>query len=248
MKKQRSKNTGGTIDIETYPGTYRTFAENMYETSLMKEVQPVKCASFSYKPYGKGKCYTRGEWQYPTYKAFVTDMHRVFTENDFLIGHNAKKFDLRQSNSFFAQFGLPKTNTRIEDTYTITKRHFKLASYKLKYVLVYFGIGYKIETGGEALWFATEKGDPKAQKQFLTYNENDTVQTEKLYQFLVDGGWATLPEPKFYIPGMGCTRCGAEDTHSRGEQPRAGGWVNAYMCKQCGKRLYTDVVKPYAVV
>lgn len=245
MYKPR-KLKGGVIDIETFPGTYRTFANNMYETSLMKEVEPVKLASYSYLELGKKRPITKGVWQFKNYGDFVKSMHKIFVENDFLVGHNAKKFDLKQSNTFFAAHGLPNTEVKIIDTLTEIKRNFRLPSYKLKYCLAFFGIGYKIETGGDELWFETEAGNKKAQKNFLKYNENDTVQTAKLFKFLNDGGWINFPTwSRVYVPGEGCWRCGVEDTQKRGPKPRKEGWIQEYMCKNCGQRLYTTVIKDY---
>lgn len=241
--------TVGTIDIETYPGTYRTFADNMYEVSLLREVSPVIISAFTYKPLGK-KSYTRGHWQYPNYKEFIRDLHRIHQENDYLIGHNAKKFDLRHCQTFFAKYGFSKTNTKIFDTKNIVKNNWKLPSYSLKYILVYFGIGKKLETGGDILWQLTEEGDAKARKKFLNYCENDGIETEKLFKFLVAGGWVPhLPWEKIFKLGDKCPRCKVvltrDKVQSRGLKAREEGRVHEFACKNCNKRLYTDVVAPW---
>lgn len=236
----------GSVDVETYPGTYRAFADNMYEAKLMREVSPIRLASFSYKEYGKSTTYTRGEWQYKNYIDFIKDLWRIFDENDVLIGQNVKRFDNKQSNTFFAQYGLPKHSPVVwVDTMLIAKANFRLPSYSLKYLLVFFGIGTKLETGGESLWFACESGDPKARRKMLIYNRNDTVQTELLAKFFIDKGYAELPFSNIYIPGKGCVRCNQDNLVSRGKQARANGWVQGYSCKECGKRNYTDVIRPY---
>lgn len=226
----------GTIDIESFPGTYRAFVDKMWQTSVMKEVTPVKPASFSYKPLGKGKPYTRGVWQYESETEFVKDLHRIFKENTYLIGHNAKRFDLKQSNSFFAMHDLEAVDTKIYDTLTIVKRRFRLPSYRLKYCLVFFGLGEKIDTGGDELWFKTESGDEKKRKEFLKYNENDTVMTEKFFLFLVKKGWAKIDtESRFFSSTFGCPRCKGFDWQKRGPKPTKEGWRQHYFCKTCGK-------------
>lgn len=240
---------GGTLDIESFPGTWRSFANNTYEAQLMREVVPNMPASFSFKPYKKGPTVTKGVWEYETTEAFLWDLWKVFDENDFLIGHFVKNFDHRQSNTFFAQFGLPApSKCKFYCTKEITKRHFKLPSYRLKYCLVFFGIGIKLETGGEELWFRTEAGDPTARAKMLRYNRNDTVQTEKLFLFLVENGWTPAPSSTVYVPNGPCVRCGVtglKNMQSRGDQPRADGWVHGYQCKSCGKRNYTEVFERY---
>ncbi len=230
----------GTIDIESFPGHYRAWGDNMYETSLIKEVVPVLPASFSYKQEGNHKPYTRAVWDFPTEKEFVEDLWRIFNENDILIGHNAKKFDLRQSNTFFAMYNLPATRTEIQDTLKVIKKHFKLPSYKLKYCLVFFGIGVKLETGGDVLWDHAEKGcDCKrnCRKYFLKYNENDTVQTEALYLYLERKGWTKKDVKRYFSYEHGCPRCKAPQTswQSRGERGYADGIHEYYYCTRCGK-------------
>lgn len=238
---------GGTLDIETFPGIYRSFANNFYEAGLMQEVQPVLPASFSFKPYKKGPTITKGVWEYETTEAFLWDLWKIFDENDFIIGHFVKNFDHRQSNTFFAQFGLSApSKTNFYCTKEITKKHFKLPSYKLKYCLKFFGIGYKMETGGDQLWFETELGDPKARAKMLRYNRNDTVQTEKLFIFLVENGWTDAPGSKYYTKESGCPRCGSHDMESRGEKPSKEGWRRQYCCRTCGKRpMDASVVRPW---
>jgi len=242
------KQTGGTIDIETYPGEYRAFADNMYEAKLMKETKPIAPASFSYKDWFSNKTITKGVWDYPTELDFVKALWKVFDENDFIVGQNVKKFDNKQSNTFFGQFGLPKHSpVKFVDTMLIAKQHFRLPSYSLKYLLVFFKIGLKLETGGESLWFACEEGDPKARKKMLVYNKNDTIQTELLAKFFIEKGYAKLPDKKTtYVIGEGCVRCGEEDMQSRGESPTSGGWAKMFVCKNCGKWNRTDVVRGYA--
>lgn len=232
---------GGTLDIESYPGTWRTFADNTYEARLMREEKPNMPASFSFKPYGRGKTITKGVWEYKNPREFMKELWKVFDANDFLIGHNVKKFDHLQSNTFFAQFDLPNPSPCVYfDTMKIARKNFRLPSYSLKYCLRFFKIGHKMETGGESLWFACEAGDPRAQRMMLRYNQNDTVETEKLYMFFVAHGWTEKPGAKYYVKGQGCVRCGQDDMQSRGNKvPTKEGLVHGFMCKTCGKRNYT---------
>lgn len=231
----------GTIDIETFPGSYRSWGP-MWEATLMKEDRPVMAASFAYKELGKKEMIVKAAWQYRRYKDFVKELWKVFDENDVLIGHNIKKFDLTQSNTFFAQMGMKKpSDGKFIDTYSICKNNFKLPSYKLKYLLVFFGIGMKLATGGDDLWFAAEDGDKKKQKQFLQYNANDTVMTEKLYLFLRENGWIkNHPGDTFYTVEHGCPRCHKHKVHRRGEAATAEGIRIQYACINCGKRSVSE--------
>lgn len=236
---------GGSLDIETFMGHYRSYANNLYEAKII-EVEPVRLASFSYKEYGKNKFITKGVWEYETYQEFLQALWQIFDDNDFLIGQNIKKFDNRQTLSFFAREGMKSPSpVKFYDTMTIARKNFNLPSYSLKYMLVYFGIGEKIETGGDNLWLKTEQGDPTARRKFLEYNKNDTVQTEKLFDYFLKYGYTESPTAKHYVHGEGCLRCKGTSMQSRGDVPRAGGWVHGYCCLTCGKRNYTEVFKKY---
>lgn len=240
---------GGTLDIETFPGVWRSFADNTYEARLMKEVKPNMPASFSFKPYGKGKVVTRGVWQYPNTKAFLKDLWKVFDENDFIIGHFVKNFDYRQSQTFFGQFGLPApSKTKFYCTKEITKRNFKLPAYKLKYCLIFFGIGAKMETGGEELWFGAEAGNPKDRAKMLRYNENDTIQTDLFFKWLVKKGYTEAPGSIYYSKENGCPRCHGHNMENRGEKASAEGVRKQYCCRDCGKRpMDIEVLRPWSI-
>jgi hypothetical protein len=243
------KYKGGTLDIESFPGTWRTFANNTYEANLISEVTPNMPASFSFKPTG-GRPITRGVWQFDTPEEFMKALWDVFDQNDYIIGHNVKRFDRTQSNTFFAQFGLPApSDCKFPDTMTAIKARFRLPSYSLKYCLRFFKIGQKMETGGDSLWIDAEEGDEKAQAKMLRYNQNDTVQTEKLWNFLVDNGWARLPVIDGYKKGMSCPRCLCIEWQKRGIKPIVGkGLCQYYSCKRCNKQMPGEIVEEWTTL
>ncbi len=213
----------------------------------MKEVLPVKLASFCYKKLGKNRYVTKAEWQFPTYKEFLAELWKVYDENDLLIGHNIRQFDQKQSNTFFGEYGFPKySKVSYVDTLTIVRNNFRLPTYKLAYCLKFFGLGEKIETGGQELWFKVEAGDEKARAHFLAYNKNDSVQTEKFYFFLKDGGWiANHPGGGHYTKEDGCPRCASHDVHKRGEKGYKEGVFQMYYCKNCNKHAPGELVRDW---
>ena len=242
---------GATIDIETYPGVHRSYADNLYEAALIKEEKPVRLASFSVKELGRHKPYTVGEWQFDTYEDFVKELWMVFNEYDFLIGQNIKAFDDKQSNTFFAEVGLPKPSCRVFiDTMLIARANFKLPSYSLKYLVKYFGIGSKIETGGSGLWFAVEEGNEKARRDFLKYNENDTIVTEKLCLYFKELGYIkNWPGSNHFTKAHGCPQCHAPRSRwqCRGIKGYKEGRAQTYSCNDCGKRGRDEnLVEPWS--
>jgi hypothetical protein len=237
---------GGTLDIESFPGTWRTFADNTYEARLISEVSPNMPASYSFKPF-RGKPVTRGIWMYRNPRDFMIDLWKVFDENQYIVGHNVKRFDRTQSNTFFAQFGLPAPSPcQYEDTMLIVKKHFRLPSYSLKYCLQFFEIGAKMETGGDSLWKGAEQGNVRDQAKMLRYNRNDTVQTDKLWLYLANNGWVTLPWAKVHTKNGPCPRCKGTEWMKRGVKPMVQGLTQYYSCKQCNKQLPGEVIQEWS--
>lgn len=199
-----------TIDIETLPGTYRAYVDKWWKAQMRKEVAPVKLASLGYKYHHLAKIHVIAYWEYETYEDFLKAVWDVLDNCEFIVGHNAKKFDLRQLHSFFAAHGFPKPRCKVIDTLTIVRREFRLPMYKLKYVADYFGVGQKIETGGDVLWFEVEEGNEAARKHFIKYNANDVRITELLFKKLQELGYAKLPGERVLFRGA-CIRCGGTE-------------------------------------
>ena len=235
---------GATGDIETFSGTYRSWGK-MYEATLIKEVKPVRLASYSFKPFGK-KPVTVGGWQFKTYEDFLYEMWKVWHVNKVVVGHNISGFDYPQCMAFFVEAGFPApAKCILYDTYRLSTQ-FKWPSHKLKYCLVATKVGYKIETGGDDLWDRAENGDPEARRKFLVYNENDTVQTDKYFFNLVDLGYVKLKVLQFYSPETGCIRCGSK-CHKRGPKPLAGGVYQYYCCtnKKCNRHQPGELLESW---
>lgn len=241
------------FDIETSYGLYWSFANNIYETSLNREHTPIRLLMASFKEAGK-RPKNISRIQFKTYREFVTAVHAEMGKYDVLYAHNGKKFDLRKMNMFFSEFRLPKIDKyprNLIDTKNECKREFDHPSNSLKWLLAHYGIGAKLDSGGEDRWHRClefkggyEKGTPLNPKDWAAmakYCNGDVVGMEKLFELLKDGGWIKWPSHilNIYVPGEGCIRCGEEDMQSRGEHRRTDGWVHQYMCKPCGKRNNT---------
>lgn len=240
------------FDIETSFGLYYSFANNMYEAQLNREHSPIMLLMVSFKEPGK-KPKNISRIQFKTYKDFITAVWEEMNKYDVLYAHNGKKFDLRKMNTFFAELGLPKIEKfpkNLIDTKNEAKREFDLPSYSLKFLLMHFGIGAKLDPGGEDRWYrcmAFNKDGtptyPKDWKEMAKYCDGDVVGMEALFDLLQGGNWIKWPSHimNIYVPKEGCLWCGADHSRmqSRGGHRRKEGWVHQYMCKECGKRNNT---------
>lgn len=241
------------FDIESSYGLFFSFANNMYEAQLGREHTPIALLMVSFKEPGK-RPYNLSRINYPTYKDFITAVWERMNYYDILKAHNGKRFDLRKMNTFFAEQGLPKIDKyprNLIDTKNEAKREFCLPSYSLKYLLMHFGIGAKLDPGGEERWYRcmTFNPDgtptyPKDWAEMAKYCNGDVVGGEALFNLLNDGGWIKWPPhiANIYVPGEGCLWCPNKDhekMQSRGEHRRKDGWIHQYMCKECGQRNNT---------
>lgn len=244
------------FDIESSFGLYYSFANNTYEAQLSREHTPIHLFMVSFKEAGR-RPKNISRIHFNTYKEFVTAVHEEMSKYDVLYAHNGKKFDLRKMNVFFAEQGLPKIEKfprNLIDTKNECKREFDLPSNSLKFVLSHFGIGAKLDPGGEERWYKCmefkggyEKGTPVNPKDWAAmakYCDGDVVGMEALFDLLKDGGWLKWPShiASIYVPGEGCIWCGKDDMQSRGERRVKDGWSHQYMCKACGKRNNTAPV------
>lgn len=245
------------FDIETSFGIYYSFANNMHEAQLNREHTPIRLLMASFKEKER-RPKNISRVQFKTYRSFVKAVWEEMNKYDILYAHNGKKFDLRKMNMFFAEQGLPKIDRfpkNLIDTKNECKREFDLPSNSLKFVLSHFGIGQKLDAGGEERWHRCmefrggyEKGTPVYPHDWAVmgrYCDGDVIGMEKLFDMLEEGGWIKWPFHinNIYVPGEGCLRCGGEDMQSRGDHRRADGWIHQYLCKGCGKRNNTYPVR-----
>lgn len=108
---------------------------------------------------------------------------------DIVVGHNAKRFDVRKINARFAAIGLPPPSPfRVVDTMLIAKAKFMFSSNKLEYLADLLNTTYKklkhTAFPGHTLWTAVMSGNKAAWKEMRTYNEYDVLSLEELYLIL----------------------------------------------------------------
>ena len=201
--------------------------------------------SWSAKWLGEKSIVTQSLPDYPNYKkdmqddsALLQDIWNLLDEADMVIGHNAKKFDVKKLNARFLINGmLPPSPYRMIDTLTAAKAHFAFTSNRLDTIGQLLGVGQKVETGGFELWRGCMRGDKKSWKTMCKYNAQDVVLLEKVYLKLrpfiknhpnvtVDNGGLT---------SNACPACGSENLVKRGYAYTNLSKFARHKCKDCGK-------------
>lgn len=101
---------------------------------------------------------------------------------DIVIGHNAKRFDIRAVNTRFELhgFGVPR-QYKVLDTLTLARRYFKFESNKLEFISKRMGFLPKHEMEF-ADWVRCTEGDKKTLDKMARYNIGDVKEGKKIYE------------------------------------------------------------------
>jgi DNA polymerase elongation subunit (family B) len=228
-----------TIDIETSPAIAYTWAQNMYETGLIKIKEPGKIISYSAK-WLKGKQQTRGLIDYKGYKPnkvddgkIVKDIHSLLDEADVVVTQNGVAFDSKYITTRIIAHNLPPPSPyRNIDTKQEAKKLLHLPSRSLDNLGKYFGLGAKQEHEGFPLWEKCMAGDAKAWERMKKYNAQDVRLTEALYLKLrpfmkSHPNFSTLKEIE------ACPRCTSTSAQRRGYTFTNASKYQRYQCNDC---------------
>ncbi len=158
----------------------------------------------------------------------------LIDQADMVIAHNGDKFDLKKLNTRFQMNGyLPPSPYQSIDTLKVAKRNFAFSSNRLDYLGQMMANKGKIETSFQ-LWTDCLKGDKKALKNMLKYNEEDVRLLEEVYVELRP--WIkSHPNVGIYEVGPVCPSCGSGDIRPNGGYYTT--MVNQYesfRCDGCG--------------
>lgn len=117
------------------------------------------------------------------------ELHALLNEASFIVGHNAKRFDLPKIRARMVARGLPPHSpVRVIDTLHIAKQEFKFSSNKLAYLTKLLCKshvkGGHEKFAGHILWQQWLKGNPEAISAMRDYNCLDVTSLEELYFIL----------------------------------------------------------------
>lgn len=119
----------------------------------------------------------------------LLELHALLNEASFIVGHNAKRFDLPKIRARMVARGLPPHSpVRVIDTLHIAKQEFKFSSNKLAYLTKLLCKshvkGGHEKFAGHILWQQWLKGNPEAISAMRDYNCLDVTSLEELYFIL----------------------------------------------------------------
>lgn len=221
-----------TLDIETAPNTGHVWGLWQQNIGLPQLLESGYVMCFAAKWEGQDKVQFYKGLQVP--KA----AHRLLTEADVVVHFNGDRFDLPHLRTEMVRVGMTPPAPYVSiDLCTVVKRQFRFPSNKLQYVAGELLGDHKSETGGHATWIKCMAGDKDAWARMQSYNMQDVVLTERLYQYLKP--WIKLPNAQLYgdaVQGVKtCPQCGSTDIRKRGLAYTALSSYQRYACQQCGR-------------
>jgi len=160
-------------------------------------------------------------------------------EADLIIGHNAKRFDMKKINAYAVLNGLkPPSPYRVIDTMLIAKKEFSFEQNTLEYLTGALCKEKKSGHGkfkGFALWSECMKGNEEAWAEMKFYNKQDVISTEELY--LVLRPWAKS-HPNVTTGATDsesmCPTCGSHKLKRKGYSTTNVSRFARFKCGNCG--------------
>lgn len=168
----------------------------------------------------------------------VQSLADMIREADVIVAHNGDAFDIPKLNARLVVLGLePIPPTQSIDTKALSARNFKLAYNKLDYLGEKLVGDRKIDTGGFELWLRCIHGDKKALLEMVTYNEQDVVLLEKIFEKMLP---YVKTIPRLIVPEPGgsldvCPFCGSSDRTRRGFKHTTAASYPRFQCNECGR-------------
>lgn len=191
---------------------------------------------FGAKWLGKKGKYTFKSEYHHSRKEMLETLHKLYDEADIIVGWNSQRFDDRHVRRDFLEAGMePPSPVRHIDLMKIAKREFFFPSNKLDYVADKLLGERKKDAGGIKTWkdilFGTDEEKKKAWNKMRTYQKQDVLLLEPLYEKMVP--WATSVSMPNVADGQACNRCGSDNYHKRGLAHTNSYAYQRFQCLDC---------------
>lgn len=224
-----------TIDIECSPNLAHVWSLFKQNVSLSQLQETGEVISFAAKWHGEKKVYFYSTFHQGK-EAMVQAAYDLLSEADIVVGYNSKGFDMKHLNREFVLAGFsPPAPYQQVDLLLAVRNAFRFTSAKLDHVVQELGLGAKVSHEGHDLWVKCMAGDKAAWARMRTYNKQDVVITEALYDRILP--WIS-PHPNvglFIDAEDVCPNCGSADLKREGFAYTSASKFQRYSCRGCGR-------------
>ncbi len=164
----------------------------------------------------------------------VGRLHEVLSGCDAVITHFGDRFDIPWIRTRALIHGMKPIPPLTQiDTYKLAKKGFNFNNSKLDYLGKMLGVGQKITTHF-GLWIECMKGNKKAIREMVAYNQEDVRLLERVYLKLQPHGVARLNLQLGGDDQRVCPGCGERKLVSRGTGRTRATEFQRYQCSGCG--------------
>ena len=226
------------LDIETFPAlanVWRFWKENI---GAKQVVEHSTIASFACKWLDDDDIHYE-DVEHQSEASLLKSLLNYLDVADIVIAHNALKFDLPTIQGRALAVGLkPPSPYKVIDTLQVARYEFNFPSNSLEYLAIILEcapkLGHKKFPGFE-LWSECMKGNPEAWKEMETYNKQDVLTLEEIYQKMKP--WMKRhPNVAIYEETTKplCPKCGSDHMQSRGYAYTNIYKYRRFQCQSCG--------------
>jgi len=223
------------LDIETAPTTAYVWGLWQQTVNIDRIIDSSYVLCWAAKWYGEDDIMFSSIHK-TTPRQMVKQIHKLLSEADVIVHYNGKRFDIPILNREMITLGMaPPAPYKQIDLLTVARRQFKFISNKLDYVAHSLGLGKKVRHKGFELWVQCMNDEPEAWKEMETYNKQDVVLLERLYDTFKP--WIkNHPNHGVYDDrrGLQCTNCGSTHYHKRGWHIAKTFKYPRFQCQACG--------------
>lgn len=154
-------------------------------------------------------------------------LHAMLSTADIVVAHNGDWYDIKFAETRMLAHGLPPLPPiQSIDTLKVARSRFLFNTNRLDYLGKFLRVGAKKPTP-KGLWLRVLAGDSKALKEIVSYNKQDVLLLERVFEKLE-------PYIKINIHPTGCPRCGSKNCIARGTHRTLTQQYQRYQCKACG--------------
>lgn len=224
-----------TLDIESSPNFVLSWGTFKQTINMAGVLEPQQMISFAAKWYGEDEVLFYSN-HHDGHDTMVEAAHGLLSEADVLVTYNGVGYDVPHLNREFLLAGLaPAAPWQNVDLFQTVKHRFRFHSSKLDEVAKRLELGSKTQHSGMQLWVDTcVHDDPEAWDLMRTYNKQDVVLTEQLYDALLP--WINgHPHVGLYAEDGSnrCQRCGSIALIENGLTRTPLGTYRRYQCEGC---------------
>jgi len=224
------------LDVETAPNIVHVWGlwnQNVATNQIIKRGYTICWAA---RWFGDRKIMFSSRYE-DTPRAMVKKVWNLINEADAVVHYNGTKFDMPTLNTEFLIHGLPPPSPyKNIDLYQVCKKKFRVASYKLDFIVQMLEIGKKVPHKGHQLWIDCMNGVESARQTMKRYNKHDITILESLYRKLV--AWISgHPNQNVYNDDgvRVCVNCGSKHVNRKAYTFTSVGKYKRYRCMDCGK-------------